>query len=1081
MASLAIAASMLPLAPVAPSPAHAGSDDVIAVVVEGIGYGHGRGMSQWGAYGWAVDQGKAWGWILDHYYGGTVSGSVGTDARIRVRLLAADGRAQVGVVSHGPGVSWNGSTAASMYAVEVATDVFDVYSTSSITCPGGTTMTVPDGPLSYSPPVTYNADVLRMQQFLDTFHDSSIDVDGYFGPQTQAILISWQTAQALPANGVWDLDDATRAREIIAASGGGGWTRIGAAVTGPIVFTTANGDTPSAAPGSVLGLCDGGGAVVHYRGKIEFLNTGSGNRVVNDVRVEDYLRGVVPKEIAASWADSGGGSGANAVRAQAVAARSYGLQQARYPYAGTCDSMACQVYGGAAKRGSATGGSSSVEDARTDAAIAATAGVVRLWPAGHPQAGQIVSTEFSASNGPRTAGGAFTAVDDVPGDGTAKNPNHRWTRVFDAHSLAAQYGLGRITGAEMVEAASATYRAFDGIWFNDIVLTGTSGTFRQQAWDFRGVHGLRSPGFTVRVITEDTTPRSIGVIGDSVAASVIGGGSSEFDRLIDGTFLSATLDVAPGRCTRNIFCPGTSGVEAAGGLPYGLDLVVVELGYNDWPPGFAADIDAMMAALAARGAKQVAWVNMADILTGSGGGSTYGPANQALVAATARWPNLTILDWNAASNHGERPRWFSDGVHLTLTGQAEFALWLRAAMLDPSLLPASRWLVPPKKITLPVAGVALTTPAGSPVTVPSDARAVALNITAVGPVAPGFATVWPCTSSQTDTSNLNYVTGDVVANSVIAPIGADGTVCFWSSIGTDFLVDVSGWFPAASAASTFESMTPHRVVDTRHGIGGPQAPVSPASPLVVELGGATVPQPGGGSVTIPADASAVAVNLTAVDTAAAGFATVWPCARPRPDASHLNFGAGDTVANTVVAPLDGNGEFCVFMDKPGHVLVDVAGWFPADSGGGYVSAVSKRVVDTRSGARARPSVPLAVPVRGATLQTAGGAAAVPASATAVAINLTVVGSDVAGFGTVWPCGAQQPDASNINFVPGSDVANGVIAPIGVDGSICVFTSTDAHVIVDLTGWFSGGGEPSFVGTVPKRLVDTRNAIGPIPR
>ena len=46
-----------------------------------------------------------------------------------------------------------------------------------------------------------------------------------------------------------------------------------------------------------------------------------------------------------------------------------------------------------------------------------------------------------------------------------------------------------------------------------------------------------------------------------------------------------------------------------------LDLVVVELGYNDAPSGFAGDIDAMMATLTARGAKRVVWVNMAEVRT----------------------------------------------------------------------------------------------------------------------------------------------------------------------------------------------------------------------------------------------------------------------------------------------------------------------------------------------------------------------------------------------------------------------------------------------------------------------------------
>ncbi|MGA1219332.1 MAG: hypothetical protein ACO3XP_01690, partial [Ilumatobacteraceae bacterium] len=59
-------------------------DEIVAYVVEGTGNGHGRGLSQWGAYGWAVEQGKNWEWILDHYYGGTYLGNIDANQRIRV-------------------------------------------------------------------------------------------------------------------------------------------------------------------------------------------------------------------------------------------------------------------------------------------------------------------------------------------------------------------------------------------------------------------------------------------------------------------------------------------------------------------------------------------------------------------------------------------------------------------------------------------------------------------------------------------------------------------------------------------------------------------------------------------------------------------------------------------------------------------------------------------------------------------------------------------------------------------------------------------------------------------------------------
>ncbi len=148
--------------------------------------------------------------------------------------------------------------------------------------------------------------------------------------------------------------------------------------------------------------------------------------------------------------------------------------------------------------------------------------------------------------------------------------------------------------------------------------------------------------------------------------------------LTDGMFASFTVDTLVGRFITKT-PPSPSGVQVAAGLPSNLDLAIVELGYNP-SSNMAADIDAMMRALTQRGTKRVIWVNMAEIRTGSGGSSYYGAANAALQAARNRWPNLAIADWNAASAAAgvERVRWVSsDGVHLTTTGQAQFALWLR--------------------------------------------------------------------------------------------------------------------------------------------------------------------------------------------------------------------------------------------------------------------------------------------------------------------------------------------------------------------------------------------------------------------
>nr|WP_245545671.1 SpoIID/LytB domain-containing protein [Nocardia higoensis] len=150
---------------------------------------------------------------------------------------------------------------------------------------------------------------------------------------------------------------------------------------GEVVWQTATSDpwlypldpNPGRPVAEHLTLCDGRG----YRGALGVATEDGAFRTVNRVDIEDYLLGVVPAEMQANWADKGANE---ALRAQAVAARSYALAETRYPYAQTCDSTDCQVYPGTER-----------EDPRSAAAVASTAGLVLL------RDGHILRSEYSAA------------------------------------------------------------------------------------------------------------------------------------------------------------------------------------------------------------------------------------------------------------------------------------------------------------------------------------------------------------------------------------------------------------------------------------------------------------------------------------------------------------------------------------------------------------------------------------------------------------------------------------------------------------------------------------------------------------
>jgi len=209
--------------------------------------------------------------------------------------------------------------------------------------------------------------------------------------------------------------------------------------------------------------------------------------------------------------------------------------------------------------------------------------------------------------------------------------------------------------------------------------------------------------------------------------------------------------------------------------------------------------------------------------------------------------------------------------------------------------------------------------------VPTDASSVVLNITAVDPQNPGFVTVWPCGTPQPNAANLNYAKGQTVANGVVAKVGDNGQVCLFTLAASDLVVDVDGYFPADAP---FTSLQPARLLETRKG---------PGLATVDNLNNGEGQRAAGmttilrvaGRATVPTDADAVVLNVTAVDATRPGFITVFPCGTPMPNAANLNYGTGTTVANAVIAQVGLGGTVCLFTLSPVDLVVDVDGYFPA--------------------------------------------------------------------------------------------------------------------------------------------------------
>ena len=362
-----VAGSAAKATPVAPS-----------FFISGRGWGHGIGMSQWGAYGFA-QRGTTYDQILAHYYRGTQLGSAPI---ARIRVLLGEGKKTLAVSAESAFTVRDGSGA--LHRLE---------------------------PGQYA-----------------------------FGPALK--LKVGPTAQAR-------------------------------ALRGPLLFSP--GPTPLRYGGK------------EYRGQLQ-VNVGrNALQLVNNVGLEPYLYGVVPREVPSNWPTE-------ALKAQAVVARSYALAVRKTGAYDVYADTRSQVYGGIA-----------AEKPTTNAAVDATAGQVLLYD------GKIATTFFFSTSGGRTA-----SIEDVWTNGTptpylvsvpdpyeAASPHHTWGPYsFTTAKLRAAFRVpGQLLDVRL--AVNPSQRVAT------MTLVGTKGEVAVSGSDVRTKLGLRSTWFRVGVLGLERPARAV--------------------------------------------------------------------------------------------------------------------------------------------------------------------------------------------------------------------------------------------------------------------------------------------------------------------------------------------------------------------------------------------------------------------------------------------------------------------------------------------------------------------------------------------------------------------------------------------
>jgi hypothetical protein len=447
-------------------------------------------------------------------------------------------------------------------------------------------------------------------------------------------------------------------------------------------------------------------------------------------------------------------------------------------------------------------------------------------------------------------------------------------------------------------------------------------------------------------------------------------------------------------------------------------------------------------------------------------GNTQGAVNQvaAPLNATGDWWGAPSGPTNTTLNPNGTGDSVSSGVtflpFVVASGLSCFSTPWPPTPLSPVFVP----LGPPARIidTRTTGGGPISTGTSRCFTVagqggvPADAAAVVLNVTAVGYGANGWLTAYPAGQSVPATSTLNFDVHEyAMANGAIMRLGSSGQVCV--NVGTvnsapgssQVILDATGYLTSAALNELSMLDSPQRLIDTRS--AGGQIGTGASRCFAVT-----------GQAGIPADASAVVLNMTAAGYGTNGWLTAYPAGQSVPGTSTLNFDVHEyATANGAIVRLGTGGQVCVNVgtvnSAPGgsQVILDVTGFLTATGQPQLpMLATPQRLVDTRSAGGGGP-------IAGGTSRcfTLTNVQGIPSTATIVLLNVAAVGYGTQGWLTVYPAGPRVSPTSTLNFdTTEYAMANSTAMPIGAGGQVCVNVGTvngapgSSQVIIDAVGY-----------------------------
>ena len=411
---------------------------------------------------------------------------------------------------------------------------------------------------------------------------------------------------------------------------------------------------------------------------------------------------------------------------------------------------------------------------------------------------------------------------------------------------------------------------------------------------------------------------------------------------------------------------------------------------------------------------------------------------------------------------------------------------------------------------------------GPSVVVPPAYPVVASLAPAAGPVTGGQAVTVTGTgfaASMTVTLGATAVTPTGITTTsfnITTPVHAAGydLLTVKTSKGSNPLTANAGY--VFTTLASYVALTPFRILDTRAlgcvqcGAGG----LAANQTRTLQITGVTGLK--GGADQVPATATAIVMNVTAVSSTTGGLLTIYPTGTALPRASNLNFGAGTATPNLVTVTLGRTSATAANQDVNIYnpvgslnVVADVEGYFlPAassDPAGEFHSISPLRVCDTRAGQPANvcnqaaganhrlgPNSVVKINVSGVPSGVTGTPASIPSDGTAQAavLNLTATSGTLPTYLSVFPPRADgscptSSTTSTINLNTGTTEANRVLVSLGPDASggpatdVCVYNAVGSiDFVLDANGWFGSGLDSTPLGAQfqaigPSRVCDTR--------